>query len=68
MNGRSVQLFQSSELRVRDEEFRLHCGQLTEGCGQMYTLGATHGSSHICSRGWPCQTSVGGEVLGSVKA
>ena len=25
---------------------------------------STHGSSYICSRGWPCQASVGGEVLG----
>ena len=24
------------------------------------THGATHGSSHICSRGWPCWTSMGG--------
>ena len=32
------------------------------------THGATHGSSHICSRGWFCQTSVGGEALGPVKA
>jgi hypothetical protein len=31
------------------------------------THGGTHGSSHICSRGWPCWTSVGGEALGSVK-
>jgi hypothetical protein len=23
----------------------------------------THGSGHICGRGWPCWTSVGGEVL-----
>jgi hypothetical protein len=30
--------------------------------------GATHGSSHICSREWPCRTSMGGEALGSVKA
>jgi hypothetical protein len=27
----------------------------------------THGSIHICSRGWPCRTSMEGEVLGSVK-
>ena len=31
------------------------------------THGGTHGSNHICSRGWPCQTSVGGEALGPVK-
>jgi hypothetical protein len=30
--------------------------------------GGTHGSSCICSRGWPCQISMGGEVLGPVKA
>jgi hypothetical protein len=30
--------------------------------------GGTHGSSHICSRGWPCRTSMGGEALGPVKA
>ena len=28
------------------------------------THGGTHGSSHICGRGWPCWTSVGGEALG----
>ena len=27
------------------------------------THGGTHGSSHICSRGWPCLTSMGGEAL-----
>jgi hypothetical protein len=26
-----------------------------------------HGSSRICSRGWPCLASVGGEALGPVK-
>jgi hypothetical protein len=29
--------------------------------------GGTHGSSHICSKGWPCGTSMRGEALGSVK-
>ena len=28
---------------------------------------STHGSSCICSRGWPCQASMG-EVLGPIKA
>jgi hypothetical protein len=28
----------------------------------------THGSSHMCSRGWPCWASMGGEALGPVKA
>jgi hypothetical protein len=32
------------------------------------THGGTHGSSHICSRGWACQTSMGGEAIGLVKA
>jgi hypothetical protein len=33
------------------------------------THGETHGSSHMCSKGWPCQASrKGGEALGSVKA
>jgi hypothetical protein len=32
------------------------------------TKRGTHGSCCIYSRGWPCQTSVGGEVLGPVKA
>jgi hypothetical protein len=32
------------------------------------THGATHGSSCICSRGWPSWSSMGGEVLGPVKA
>jgi hypothetical protein len=32
------------------------------------THGGTHGSSHICSRGWPCWTSMGGEALGPEKA
>jgi hypothetical protein len=27
----------------------------------------TYGSSYICSRGWPCWTSMGGEALGPVK-
>jgi hypothetical protein len=30
------------------------------------THGGTHGSSYICSREWPCQSSVGGEAVGSV--
>ena len=30
--------------------------------------GWTHGSSCICSRGWPCWTSKGGEALGPEKA
>jgi hypothetical protein len=33
------------------------------------THGGTHGSSHICSRGWwPCRASIGEETLGTVKA
>ena len=32
------------------------------------THGATHGSSRICSKGWPCQASLGEEALGPVKA
>ena len=32
------------------------------------THGVTHGSSHRCSRGWPCQASIGEEALGPVKA
>ena len=28
----------------------------------------THGSSCLSSRGWPCWSSMGGEVLGPVKA
>jgi hypothetical protein len=31
------------------------------------THGGTHGSSCICSRGWPNPSSVGGEVFGPVK-
>ena len=31
------------------------------------THGGTHGSSCICSRGWPSRTSIGGEALGPVK-
>jgi hypothetical protein len=31
------------------------------------THGGTHGSSCICSRGWPCGTSMRGEALGPVK-
>jgi hypothetical protein len=30
--------------------------------------GVAHGSSYICSRGWPCWASMGGEALGPVKA
>jgi hypothetical protein len=29
--------------------------------------GGAYGFSTICSRGWPCLTSIGGEILGSVK-
>jgi hypothetical protein len=32
------------------------------------THGGTHDSSRICSRGWPSQSSMGGEALGAVKA
>ena len=32
------------------------------------TRGGTHGSSCICSRGWPCRSSMEGEALGPVKA
>jgi hypothetical protein len=31
------------------------------------THGRTHSSSLICSRGWPSQSSMGGEALGPVK-
>ena len=31
------------------------------------THGGTHGSSCICSRGWPSRSSMGGEALGPVK-
>jgi hypothetical protein len=31
------------------------------------THGGTHGSSCICSRGWPYWASMGGEALGLVK-
>jgi hypothetical protein len=31
------------------------------------THDATHGSSCICSRGWPSHSSMGGEALGPVK-
>jgi hypothetical protein len=30
--------------------------------------GGTQGSSCICSRGWPCWTSMGGKVLGPENA
>jgi hypothetical protein len=29
---------------------------------------STHGSSCICSRGWPCHASMEGEILGPMKA
>ena len=32
------------------------------------TYGGTHGSSQICSRGWPCWTSLRVEALGPAKA
>jgi hypothetical protein len=31
------------------------------------THGETQGSSCLCSRGWPSQSSIGGEALGPVK-
>jgi hypothetical protein len=34
----------------------------------MRTHGGTCGSSCICSRGWPTQSSMGEEALGPVKA
>ena len=30
------------------------------------THGGTHGSSCVCSRGWPSWSSIGGEALGPV--
>jgi hypothetical protein len=30
--------------------------------------GRTHGSNHICSWGWPCWTSIGGEAFCPLKA
>jgi hypothetical protein len=30
--------------------------------------GGTHGSSYICSRGWPNWSSMGGDALGPAKA
>jgi hypothetical protein len=35
---------------------------------QKSTHRCTHGSKCICSREWPCWTSMGGETLGSAKA
>jgi hypothetical protein len=32
------------------------------------THGGTHGSSCICSRGWPCWASMGEEALGPMEA
>jgi hypothetical protein len=32
------------------------------------THGGTHGYSQICNRVWPCQSSMGEEALGPVKA
>ena len=29
------------------------------------THGGAHGTGHICGRGWPDETSVGGEALGT---
>jgi hypothetical protein len=37
-------------------------------CWQVPKERLTHGSSYICSREWPCRTSMGGEALGLVKA
>jgi hypothetical protein len=31
------------------------------------THGGTHGSSYICSKGWPCWASMGREAIGLVK-
>ena len=44
--------------------------QSSQGLNQQpkSTHGGTHSSSCICSRGWPCGTSMGGEYLGPVKA
>jgi hypothetical protein len=32
------------------------------------THGGTHGTGHVCGRGWPCWASAGREALGPVKA
>jgi hypothetical protein len=45
----------------------------TQNCQELIhqpksTHGGIPGSSHICNRGWPCWTSVGGEVLCPLKA
>ena len=42
-----------SSLGLNQQPKKTHCG--------------THGSSSICSRGWPSQSSMGAEALSSVK-
>ena len=44
-------------------------GQSSQGLNHQpkNTHGETHGSSCICSRGWPSQSSMGGEALVPVK-
>jgi hypothetical protein len=40
----------------------------TNSQGLSHQQRSTHGSSCICSIGWPCHVSMGGEVLGPTKA
>jgi len=44
--------------------------QSSQGLNQQpeSTYGGTYGSSHLCSRGWPCLASIGTKALGPVKA
>jgi hypothetical protein len=46
------------------------CPQSSQGLNYQpkSTHRGTHDSSHIRNRGWPCQTSMGGEALGPVMA
>jgi hypothetical protein len=37
-----------------------------QGLNNKLKSGQTHGSSCLCSRGWPCWLSMGGEDLGPV--
>jgi hypothetical protein len=45
-----------------------HPFQYSQSSQGQTTNGGTHDSSCICSRGWPCRSSMGREALGPVKA
>jgi hypothetical protein len=59
-------IINKAAMSIVDHVSLMHVGASSEYMPS--THGGNHGSSRICSRGWPCCTSMGGETLGPVKA